>query len=102
MEGSTTKHGIKEEYWALILSLLKSEAKVSDVILYGSRAKGNYKPGSDIDICLKGIGIGMAEIRTLLIKLDDLDLPWRVDLSAYDLITNADLLDHIDRIGIKL
>ncbi|PKN73407.1 MAG: hypothetical protein CVU50_03700 [Candidatus Cloacimonetes bacterium HGW-Cloacimonetes-3] len=102
MAESTTKYGIKAEYWTAILSILKSNPQVGEVILYGSRAKGNYKPGSDIDICLKGNELTQSDINSLITKLDELMLPWTIDLSGYNMITNADLIDHIERVGILL
>ncbi|MDD4309513.1 MAG: nucleotidyltransferase domain-containing protein [Candidatus Cloacimonetes bacterium] len=99
---SITKYGIKAEYWTQILSILKSNPLVSEVILYGSRAKGNFKPGSDIDICLKGAALSQSDVYLLLQKLDDLNLPWIFDLSCYNMITNAELIDHIERVGIWL
>jgi len=102
MAHTTTKYGIKEEYWAAILSILRSNPKGSEVILYGSRVKGNYKPGSDIDICLKGQDLRLSDITTLMIKLNVLNLPWIIDLTIYSMIANVDLIDHIDRVGILL
>ena len=99
---STTKYGIKAEYWTQILAILKSNPLVSEVILYGSRAKGNFKPGSDIDICLKGAALSQFDVNVLMLKLDELNLPWIIDLSCYNMITNAELIDHIERVGINL
>lgn len=102
MAESSPKYGIKAEHWAAILSILKSNPLVSEVILYGSRAKGNYKPASDIDICLKGSELTQSDINSLMTKLDELNLPWIVDLTGYNIITNTDLIEHIERVGIRL
>ncbi len=102
MTKNTAKYGLKTEYWTAILSILKSNPRVSEVILYGSRAKGNYKLGSDIDICLKGNDLSLSDLTALMVKLDELDLPWIIDLANFNQITNSDLIDHIDRIGIEL
>ena len=74
---------------------------VEQVILYGSRAKGNYKEGSDIDLTLKG-NLTFDDLVKMSVTLDDLNLPWKMDLSLYSQIENKDLLDHIDRVGIAI
>jgi predicted nucleotidyltransferase len=75
------------------------ESSISEVILYGSRAKGTYRPGSDVDLTLKGEGLTTDKLMTLSAKIDDLLLPYEVDLSIYKHIDNPDLMDHITRVG---
>ena len=72
---------------------------VQEVVLYGSRAKGNYKRGSDIDLTLKGVGLNLQTLNRVDFELDDLPLPYTFDLSIYDQIDNVDLLQHIERVG---
>jgi predicted nucleotidyltransferase len=69
-------------------------------VLYGSRAKGTYKKGSDIDLCLYGTDIDQILVYRIEESLDNLLLPYQFDLSAYPSLSNKDLIDHIDRIGI--
>jgi len=73
--------------------------KLSQAILYGSRALGNYKPSSDIDLSLKGGGIDLSLQIQIEFDLDDLMLPYKFDLSIYDKISNPEFLQHIDRMG---
>jgi len=75
------------------------EATIRRVIVYGSRAKGNYRAGSDIDITLDAPGLGFDQLLRLETVLDDLMLPYRIDLSLLHHIDNPDLLDHIARVG---
>lgn len=72
---------------------------VDEAILYGSRAKGDYKPGSDIDLALKGEKLDLKELNRIALALDDLFLPYTFDLSIYHRIDNPDLLEHIARVG---
>lgn len=69
-------------------------------ILYGSRAKGNYKNGSDIDLTLKGRGLNLSVINKISLELDDLLLPYLFDISIFQQISNEDMIDHINRVGI--
>ena len=73
--------------------------EVSEAILYGSRAKGNFKRGSDIDITLKGEGLDLCKLAKISNQLDDLSLPYTFDFSIYNQITNEELLEHINRVG---
>lgn len=96
------RFGIKDQYWKSILTIIRANPKVEQVILFGSRALGSFKPGSDIDLCLKGEQITQADLTQFLVSLDELDLPWVVDLVIFSQISNPDLRDHIERVGIRL
>ena len=69
------------------------------VILYGSRAKGNYKDGSDIDITLLGKQLTLKTVYALEEALDELYLPYTFDISIFTQIDNDDLIKHILRVG---
>ncbi len=71
------------------------------MVLYGSRARGDYKNGSDIDLTLRG---GDALTHTILSKiandLDDQLLPYTIDLSIFKNIRNPDMVEQIERVGV--
>ncbi|MAZ77828.1 MAG: hypothetical protein CMF39_04050 [Legionellaceae bacterium] len=73
--------------------------KISRAILYGSRAKGTYRPNSDIDLTLRADELDYAELVKVENELDDLLLPYTIDLSDYQKIDNPELIAHIDRVG---
>ena len=73
---------------------------IKRVILYGSRAKGNYRNGSDIDLTVVGEAVSHAQQLKIENQLDDLLLPYKIDLSLMHEIENEALLDHIKRVGI--
>jgi len=83
-------------------SVFKPFDAIDKVVLYGSRALGTHKPGSDIDLALFGKNVTPDLIATIAILIDDLLLPYTLDLTAYDLIDNLALREHIDRVGIEL
>ncbi len=84
-----------------IRAVFASEPKIQTVILFGSRAKGTAKQGSDIDLALIGNApLTFRDICRLDNQLDELDLPYQIDLIDYHTITNSELKDHIDRVGI--
>lgn len=79
--------------------MLARYEQVEEVVIYGSRAKGNYKPGSDIDLTLKGRGLDLKILNKISLDLDDLLLPYTFDLSIFSHIVNPEFLDHIERVG---
>jgi predicted nucleotidyltransferase len=91
--------GLTKEVENKIKDAFKEIKEVDRVILYGSRAKGNYKVGSDIDITLIGENLNLQTIYRVMDKLDDLYLPYKFDISIFDYIDNEDLIEHIKRVG---
>lgn len=85
-----------------LTSVFSRHAAIKSVLIYGSRAKGNYRPGSDIDLTIKGEEIPFTEFMQIEDQIDDLMLPYTVDLSQYRQIQNAELISHIDRVGIEI
>ncbi len=90
--------GISQNALDKIKSVLFSAQGIEQVILYGSRAKGNYKEGSDIDLVIKG-NLTFDDLVKISVSLDDLNLPWKIDLSLYSQIKNENLLEHINKVG---
>lgn len=91
--------GLKEEVIYQTNKVFKHYSQVSQVIIYGSRAMGNYRNGSDIDLTLKGKDLDLTILNKIDIELDDLLLPYTFDLSIFHHIDNPDLIDHINRVG---
>ena len=92
--------GLSKNIIERIRKTFEANAKVDDVIIFGSRAKGNYKEGSDIDLAVKGRNIKLDDILKLNGKLDELNLPYKIDLIDYATIQDKDVVEHIDRMGI--
>jgi uncharacterized protein len=93
------QYGLRKEIIEKVTRIFAQYDKVEEVILFGSRAKGNFKPGSDIDLTLKGKGINLKLLNKISLELDDLLLPYTFDLSIYNHIKQPDLIDHIVRVG---
>lgn len=94
------KYGLENSVIEAIEKVLSGFPEVEEAIIYGSRAKGNYKNGSDIDITLKGESLNMTVLNSIVNHLDDLLLPYTFDLSIYKQISNMDLIEHISRVGL--
>jgi predicted nucleotidyltransferase len=95
-------YGLSKDTVDKIVKTFKQFPEIESAIIYGSRAKGNYKPSSDIDISLKGKHLSLSILSEIINQLDDLLLPYKIDISIYDQINNPELLDHITRIGGNL
>ncbi len=94
--------GISSVHWEKIRLLFKKFPNIHEIILFGSRAKGNYREGSDIDLALKGTKISTAQLAILQNDYDQLYLPWKLDLVIYDTIQSKALKDHVGRVGWKI
>ncbi len=71
------------------------------MIVYGSRAKGNLKPASDIDLTIISLDAEITFLLKIQNDIDELLLPYKVDLSIYSQVENDSLKDHINRIGLS-
>lgn len=91
--------GLKEATIQKIHSIFKKYPEVEKVILYGSRAKGTYKNGSDIDLTLIGNSLTYKILGNIENDLDELYLPYTFDISIYHLLENDQLLVNIGRVG---
>jgi predicted nucleotidyltransferase len=91
--------GLSEEHVSKITACLRQSSKIEKALLYGSRAKGNFKPGSDIDLTLVAPTMTLTELLELENKIDDLLLPYKMDLSLFHQIENPGLVKHIQRVG---
>ena len=91
--------GLSAHDQELILKVFPSYSEIKEVIVFGSRAMGNYKDGSDIDLALKG-NVSHSTLLQLKDKLEEeLPLPYQFDLVVYDQIDSQDLKNHIDTFG---
>lgn len=83
-----------------IKTVFARHPQVDKAVLYGSRAKGNYKNGSDIDLTLYGYGLNQNILLKIIGELDDLLLPWMIDLSIFSTLDHVKLREHIERVGV--
>jgi predicted nucleotidyltransferase len=91
--------GLSDEALARITSTSAREPRVDRVTLYGSLAKGCFKDGSDIDLSLEGPGLDHQALLALETEIDDLLLPWKVDLSLLQHLDNPEQVEHIRQVG---
>jgi len=95
-----TSFGLSDQTLATVRAILADYPAVEKAILYGSRAKGNYSKGSDIDLTLVGAGLNHRLLAQIAGRLEDSTIPYQVDLSLKEQIDNPNLLAHIERVGV--
>ena len=94
------QYGLSERSHNTLKTIFNKYSGIKQVILYGSRAKGKYRPGSDIDISLKtDSSFTREKLLNITRDFEDSNMPYFVDVSIYDKISNHDLKAHIDRAG---
>lgn len=93
--------GLSAKQLKLINSVFSKNKNIESVKIFGSRAKGNYRDNSDIDLAIDG-EINDMETQLILSELDDLPLPYIFDVKLIKNINNSDLLDHIKRVAIVI
>jgi predicted nucleotidyltransferase len=99
LQTSMASHGLPAAAVAQIQATLAAFPAIEQAILYGSRALGRHRPGSDIDLTLSGADLDALTLARLDQALDDLLLPWRFDLSLRVSLQSPELIDHIERVG---
>ncbi|PVZ69048.1 hypothetical protein DC094_11740 [Pelagibaculum spongiae] len=95
--------GLNERVIRQIQQVMAENPEIGKAILYGSRAKGNYRNGSDIDLTLiadNEASLILDSIYQLDEQLDALFLPYSFDLSILSEIDNSNLVQHIQRVGV--
>lgn len=94
--------GLKQSDLQNIIAVIQQQPEVEEAIIFGSRAKGNFKTGSDIDIALKGAEVNHTITRNISYFLnEETQMPYKFDVLNYHTIANKDLVEHIDRAGMS-
>jgi uncharacterized protein len=91
--------GLTKEELDNIKAVFTKYKQIEKVVIYGSRAMGNYKPASDIDLALVGKDIDLSLQLEIESELDDLMLPMKFDISIFNKLENPEFISHINRVG---
>ena len=95
------KFGISDTSFELFLNIIAEFKDIDYAVIFGSRAKGNYKKGSDVDIAIYGENLQKGTAINLNAKLNEsAPIPYFMDVIDPRYIENQDLINHIDRVGI--
>jgi predicted nucleotidyltransferase len=101
-EITASELGLKDSQLDEIQGFAMKIPAIEEVIVYGSRAKGNYRQGSDVDLVLVGKDLKLADQLSFWNDLDDSYQPYFFDVAILHQIQNESLLEHIDRVGKRI
>ena len=101
-EPARNPYGLPPHVLERVNTVFQRWPQIDRAVLYGSRAMGNFRTGSDIDLCLEAPTMQIADLLKLCGQIDDLLLPWKVDLALKHTIENSDLVAHIERVGVPV
>ena len=96
------QYGLTDIELSKLLGAITESPEVEEIILYGSRARGNYRRYSDIDLTLTGESLERRTLYRILERIDDLLLPYEIDLSIKAELDYQPLLDEINTEGITI
>ncbi len=97
------KYGLSEQDISEMLTAFRRFPKIEEAIVFGSRAKGNYKPGSDVDVAIKGHKIDHSCVAGLSYILNEESLlPYFFDIVHFEQIAEPELVQHIERVGKRM
>ena len=91
--------GLSPQIFDKIQNVLAQYPEIEQAIIYGSRARGDQRTGSDIDLTLKGKNLTEALRKQIFVQLDALNTPYLFDLSLFDQLNNPALIENIQREG---
>ena len=93
------KFGLSDTVIKELQDVFRRYTNIEKVLIFGSRSKGNFREGSDIDLAVIGKGVDYNQLLSILCEIDDLELLYSVDLIDYNKKKGTPIGDHIDRIG---
>lgn len=94
--------GLTEAQLTQIINIIARFSEVEEAVIFGSRARGNHREASDIDIALKGTNLSTATVNGIAAALDETYLPFFVDVVDYPRITEALFCQRIDSEGVMI
>jgi predicted nucleotidyltransferase len=100
MNATKANFGLSQRSIDELHGILSKYPDITKVHVFGSRAKGNYKPGSDIDLAIMNQGLAPRTIARVLSDCAESSLPIVVDLVDFHALTNAEFINHIQRVGV--
>lgn len=93
------RFGLSDTVVKELQDIFSHHKNIQKVLIFGSRSKGNYRDGSDIDLAVIGKDIDYNQLLTILCEIEELDLLYSIDLIDYNKKVGTPIGEHIDRVG---
>jgi len=97
-----TRFGLEQHILDKIIAVLRAHPKIERAVIYGSRALGDFKPHSDIDIAVFASRIDASELARLRFEIDELPIVFKIDLVHVDGLENESLRTKIATEGCEI
>ena len=94
------RFGLSDMVIKELQDVFRRHANIKKVLIFGSRSKGNYREGSDVDLAVIGDNIDYNLLLTISCEIDDLELLYSIDLLDYSKKVGTPIGDHINRVGL--
>ena len=91
--------GLSDAVITELQDVFRRHSNIKKVLIFGSRSKGNYRAGSDIDLAVIGTVIDYNQLLNIQCEIEDLELLYSIDLLNYQEKMGTPIGDHIDRVG---
>lgn len=92
-------YGLSDTVITDICGVFRRHPNITKVFIFGSRAKGTYSEGSDIDLAAVGDGLTFNQLMDINIQIEDLGLLYKVDVVDYNKNIGTPIGEHINRVG---
>ena len=92
--------GLTERDMKTIFNIFQKYPEIKEVLIFGSRAKGNWKTGSDLDLAILNSAVSFKMLLALKSDFAESNLPYKIDLVNLSQLKNNDLIEHIKRVGL--
>jgi predicted nucleotidyltransferase len=103
LEALAERLGLRSDDLEALKQVFTSHPSVRRVWVFGSRAKGTFRRGSDVDLALEGEGLSPATVRDIAFVLnEETIMPYHFDVLELQTITSPELLAHIERVGVSI
>lgn len=93
------KFGLSDNVIKELHDVFRQYTDIEKVLIFGSRSKGNYRDGSDIDLAVVGKNLDYQRLLAISTALDDIGLLYKIDLIDYNKSIGTPVGDHISRVG---
>ena len=93
------RFGLSDTVIKELQDIFSRHKNIQKVLIFGSRSKGNYRDGSDIDLAVIGKNIDYNQLLTIQCEIEELDLLYSIDLIDYNKKVGTPIGEHIDRVG---
>lgn len=94
--------GIDESSMDILTNIFSKYEQVTEVVLYGSRAKGNHHDRSDVDMVICNSNIDRHVLGEIILDINNSNFPYTIDIQLFESLKNENLIAHILRFGKTL